>query len=289
MKKLLLFLLNIIFIISCGVPPPSEAVEDYLFDYISPIIGQEHEINKDLRPDDFFPEKEKFIYLTKGNNFKYTQKALPEDKIVIDRSIIFKTVEEGFFELLCDIYITADKKFNLFYSFDNLDWYAFESELNHEVLGSFILKNYDKTLEVETNWGVYRGERPKKRRRSFQKNIVSTYGGELVASTESVESGLNLKDNILFLQKGKKFRFGMDINSNLVKAENLEEGMLIELLSDLYLYKKGFHISVSFDGSDWSTSIFSFDFNLRNSVSASLNNNYYLLKLEGALHFKGFL
>ncbi|MBN2653077.1 MAG: hypothetical protein JXR63_11920 [Spirochaetales bacterium] len=286
MKKISLFVVIVGLVLSCGFPPPKDSKKDYFMDFIQPNLDREYIFEPGLKPEDIFPGEEKNVYFLKGDKIFYNQLAWAEP--VDCEELIVKTEPDGYVQLYRDIYITADKKSRFFYSFNNLDWFAFDSEENYHQIGAFRLGVGDEGLKIDTYWGFCHSEKAKRRKKSFEKNIVSTLGGELVFSSEDIASGVNLRDNIIYIRKGMRFRAGINLKSNLVKFENLRDGFSIEFLSDLYVYKNGLHVAVSFDGADWGHSLFSFDFSFKNYINVATNNEYFLFLLEGDLNYKGF-
>jgi hypothetical protein len=273
---------------SCGVNPPENSEKKYFRDFISSYSEIDYEFKKDMKPEDLFKEKEKNVFFKKDDKILFVQEKWDNQESVDTEAVIVKTMEDGYVELCKDIYITAGKKDKLFYSFDSFTWFQFESKDNYMQTGSFSFINKEKNFKLVTSWAFVQCEDAVPYKKSFEKPLLLPEGGDLVMNSNDISLGLNLKKNILYLEKGKLFKAFFDVDSNIVSMDSDSNILNINFLTDTYLYKKGMVVAVSFDGSDWSPTIFSFKYKFDNRIEASPDASFLKFVMDAKIRYKGF-
>ncbi|MCG8569712.1 MAG: hypothetical protein MJB14_06205 [Spirochaetes bacterium] len=269
--KIIIFLLLIIIIVSCGKPekdtPKIELlslVEDFL-NNLNRIKGSDED------------SLEFFKFMTKKFQAIIT---FEQDSQIIIRSQTAQPGPDDFihsldnnrFILTKDVYITQEEK-NLLFSLDNKTWYLNKSDPEEEIEG---LKNdyffepvkAGNTITINYKMSFQIGRNPLPATPASGKKTIELRKGLVISHQDEEKINANLKEIILHVPSGTILSGKVNIDGNLVKSQSKEDYICIQAIQDIYFFIKNRSFSLSFDQINWNPNILAFEIEPDISVTA---------------------
>lgn len=290
-KKFYFCLLLAFFLFSlfdCGLTPPKNL-------YVNDLLDSAQELTDDIVSllnnfsvfnflhADWIPQVGHFA-LYKDNFFTFTQYPY-EFEPTQESDYIFYSYENGSIISGMDIFLLKDKKNNLFYSFDKENWFAIDGDpRQYENFYPIVDVKYTRSkthIDYEFSWAVKPGSNPKRVSIKNLSNIkvMPLSSKTVITDTKNLSAQSDLINNMLHLPKGTIIDIDVTIFSNFLSFQKTEQNSATFFaIESTHLYKKGWMLSISFDGSYWGDNLFSFNFDLQTTIKAKSDNrlNYCL-------------
>lgn len=277
-----------LFLFDCGLTPPKnlETVNllDSASDLTDEIVGLLNNFSVfNFLHADWIPQVGHFA-IYKDNYFTFTQLPYKFQQESED-PYIFYSYDNGLIISGMDLYLLKDKKDNLIYSFDKLEWYALDGDpREYENFYPVVDVNFSKDethIDYVFSWAVKPGLKPKL---AVVKNLaklgeVPLSPNMIISDNKNPTKQSDLVNNILYLPKGTIIDVDVKIFSNFLffqkEGSNSAKFYAVE---STHLYKKGWMLSISFDGNYWGDMLFSFNFDMQTTIKVNQDK-----KIEYAL------
>lgn len=269
MRRLILILFTVLFFFSCGISPPDELAQSDFLDMSEDVAGNIIDLLNDFSAFDYLnagwiPQLGLFV-CREGDQIFFNQHQWDNSEPP-ESPYIFVSGPSGEVELMQDIYLAETRKEAMLYSFDNITWYATDGDPK-EYENFFPMLEMDwerKEREVSYHfkWAIREGKNPKiSDFDSTGLQVVNLRPGLVIDDSEDDKSELDLRSNVLFLPKGTLITIDITLDSNFLQFYKTDhDSAVLSAVEDIYLYKKGWMLSASFDGDYWRDTIFAYRF-----------------------------
>ena len=293
-KKIFLFLVFLILILSSCLKPSDETKEIKLLNYVDEVLKKVNEL-KDK------PEEQLEYFKNMQNNFQAILAFYKNTEIYINSkeanpsvNDFMYTLDNNKFVIKKPIYFTIEKGGSI-YSLDNKTWYLSKSDPNLEIEGVqndyyFDSKVIDNKFYVNYKMSFSIGRAPKIIKPRRGKKIVTLKKGMIFATQEEEKITSDVTKEILYLPAGTILSGKLNVDGNFIKSDSKDDVLCIKSLRDLFFYVKKKFFSMSFDKKNWNVNILSFEVEPIFEVKAieddhiffniNVNANYYKDKIS---------
>lgn len=293
--KVVFLLITITILFSCSLKP-SKKIEkrdflDMAEEFTPTIINNLNDFSTfDDSNTEWIP-KTGYFYFLKGDFVTFKQ--LEWDfQINPSEKILFYSSDDGQVYFAQDIYFSLDSKDNILYSMNNKDWFTTDSDLkeyeNFRPMVDLTYVRNQRKMDYSFSWAIVEGKNPKKSKfNSSNLEIQKMEAGIILSSSDSKEPIFDFKNKILFVKKGSAINIKIDLTSNFFTVSRLNENTIFfETLEAIHVYKKGYMLSVSFDGSYWRDNIFAYKFDSDYLVSVLDANTIQMVQKSSIINHK---
>ncbi|MBN2546206.1 MAG: hypothetical protein JXB50_10445 [Spirochaetes bacterium] len=277
-KTLLIFLILIFIITSCGEPPDgTEEIKLILF------IKRNIDILNEIKNDE-----EKFLKYFKdmSNNLrlvlsyeKDTTILIRSKKITPEPDDFIYSLDDNRFMVCKSLYMTFYKKETIF-SFDKKIWYSSLNDANKEIEG--VRNNYfvnskidDKTLYIDYKMAFSPGRNPKTVNFNEARQTVTLKKGMVFSNMDKNKINTNLTEKILYVPQNTMLSGNVNVTGNIINSQSKDNVICLKAMQNLYFFIRKMMFSFSFDKVNWNLNLLSFSVDPKVEVYAKDDNHVF--------------
>ena len=285
----------VFFLISCGISPPDDMKKSDFMDLSETIASNVVDFLHNFSAFDYMNSgiiPKKGIFVCYKNDEIYFNQSRWDKTDKPKTPYIFQSGSNGKIEIMRDIYLAEIKKNRMIYSFDKIKWYATDGDPKEfENFYPMLEMDWDRALrriDFNFKWAIREGSNPKVEVFQIgQKPILNLEPGLLIDSEKNKKNAVDLHNNIVFIPKGTLIQININLGSNFLIFKRFDkDSALFTAIEDVYLYRKGMILSVSFDGNYWGDTFFSYKFDFDSSIYVDVNGQLCVDQIGNILNKK---
>lgn len=278
MKRFALILSLSFVLFSCGIKPPDDLERTDILDMSEQVSKDIINFLNDFSAFDYLnaswiPNKGVFL-IKKGDQILFNQNPWDIEQET-ETPYIFVSGPNGKVMLMQDVFLSETTDEMMLYSFDNKKWFATDGDPK-EFENFYPMLNMDwerekRVIEFTFDWAMREGANPKVEDfDSTDLPVIKLKPGMVIDDSEKNPDEINLRKKILFMPKGTLITINVLLDSNFLQFYKTDENTaMFTAIEDVHLYKKGWLLSASFDGSYWRDTFFAYRFGFNSSIKVN--------------------
>jgi hypothetical protein len=164
------------------------------------------------------------------------------------------------------LFVTQTRGDDLLFSLDGREWYSSEADVEANTQSAYpdyslrtVRRGENITVHIEWAYRLHPSRVPAQVDVSA-KPVIHPAAGMIFVHNEDQLVTHDLENYVLELPAGTTITGDFAVGGNIVAALTRGDTFLMQFMRDVYVYRRGPLVSLSFDGSFWGNTIFSLEF-----------------------------